>query len=380
VARTASIFIVLASALAACTTPDAAVASPTPGASATPRQRLEIREISADRTWIRLQDADVFLEADMEPGEVTDVVDVIDDDVFAVEEIFGFEFPVRPRVLLYRTSDRLRAGQPSLPAALVDIAAAIAFSNENKMVVVLDRVRKTKPLTVVRHELVHLMLYQVSGGGRSIPIWFHEGAARLYEETVPEFAPTARIEMALAASRAAAGRLPAPGDLDTSAEWQAATNAAARGGSSGQLNPYAVAAQYARLFRDDVGGDAGLRRLYEFMRLNYTFSQAFNKVTGRITFDIARDAAAKVRALVELPGAMVELDDGKPTLFVYGVPPDVEVSVSISAPGARPLVGGGPAGPAGVFVAALPAETPSPLTVRVTGPGVSFEVVAKQGR
>ena len=36
---------------------------------------------------------------------------------------------------------------------------------------------------------------------------------------------------------------------------------------------------------------------------------------------------------------LVELDDGKPTLFVYGLPPDVEVSVPRSkaadTPGAR---------------------------------------------
>jgi hypothetical protein len=351
------------------------------------RDRVEVREISEDRSRIRLQEAEVFLPPDLAPTAVSDIIDIIDNDVWAVEEIFGFQFPTRPRVYLFPDDASYATALGSEASRVADLSGAVAQVLDNRTLVHVPRIRLSRPVTAVRHELVHLMLHQVSGGESSnirtqnIPAWFNEGIARLAEETVEGFAPQARLSRYIAASRAQIGVVPQPRELWSGAQWLAAVDAAKRATDGAQLSPYHVAAQYARLLRDDAGGDEGLRRVYEFMRLGYSFDQAYYKATDRLIYTFANAAPELLKTLVPvLPGAAIEELEGAPVLVLYGLPKGVSVRVRIDGGGLGPLAGSGPTGPAGVLILQLPASPSAPLHVSASGPGVSFAGSAPIGR
>ncbi|MEN8148462.1 MAG: hypothetical protein ABFS86_01490 [Planctomycetota bacterium] len=116
-----------------------------------------------------------------------------------VERAMGFTYDGAIRVELAPTDADFRRRAPRAPAW----AAAIARPRAATLVV---RLPATGPATgtdvtsVLRHELVHLMLPQRLGGHERVPLWFEEGLCQVLGARILPVS-TARLKMAAAAGR-----------------------------------------------------------------------------------------------------------------------------------------------------------------------------------
>jgi hypothetical protein len=123
-----------------------------------------------------------------------------------VESALGFEYRGSIRVELAATDAEFRRLVPSAP----DWAAAVAKPRQSMLAV---RLSVTGPETgqdvasVLRHELVHLMLPERLGGFDRVPLWFEEGLAQVLG------APILGTGLAHLKVAEAAGRLPSLASL-----------------------------------------------------------------------------------------------------------------------------------------------------------------------
>lgn len=378
VSRVIALLLLLAAA--ACSAPE--ITSPSPSASpqALPDNRWDLRLIAPDRSWVQLHAADVFLAPGMEPDGVEDILALVDREVWAIQDEFGLAFPVRPQVALFPDFATFAAAVPGGPP--VDGVMAVAVGRANQTLIDVEAVRRSQPVTVLRHELSHLMLREITGQNPSLPRWFTEGLARLHEEKVEGFARVARQSSYAVLSRAKAGSLPTPGQLATPWQWGQGIQRAMEPGQ-GHLNPYSVAAEYMRLLRDDVGGDAGLRRMFARMdirdRRSVQLEHAYRELSGRAFEDFTADAVQRLlQRAGPLPAAVIEEVSDASVLFIYGLPPDTVTTITIHPPGYRTLVAATGSGPAGLVQVRLPLGISSARVTVVAG--ATWELAAARPR
>lgn len=361
--RTLGLIAILVLAACAPTPPkEAALPSSTPVPS---RSESPLPDIVPGGSWHPLDTADVFLDAGMAAGDVTDVMGVIAADIAAIEEHFGHAFPSRPRVALLKDGTSFAAAlRPDAPPA-VRGAAAVALPSLRQILINVEAARRSKPLSVVRHELSHLMLSQVTQSHPYIPLWFNEGLARLMEETVPGFEWQAELGRITVASRAAIGDLPDPERLRSSGQWYTAVDQTMAEG--GQLSPYWVAAEMVRALRDDLGPERW-RAFFDALRKTQLFDVTYGRLMGRSFEDFLASLPDRFRTLVPAaPGArLVRLPQG-PAIAIYGLSPGTSTAVTITGAGPAPLFYRSDVGAAGLVILRLSLEPTGALHATVSG-------------
>ena len=180
-------------------------------------------------------------------------------------------------------------------------------------------------LTVVRHELTHVMEHQIIAG-TFIPTWFDEGNARAEEFTIAGTQWWAAVQRYHAASMAASGSLFTLADLTSPFTWSQRTASEAE-------YQYAVAAQAVQFLRADVGMSGELL-LFDLMSQGRTFNEAYRIVAGRSVAEFDAGFAARVRALSPTyPGVATAADSPTGpglTFIAYGLPANTVVTYAIS--------------------------------------------------
>jgi hypothetical protein len=178
-------------------------------------------------------------------------------------------------------------------------------------------------LTVLRHELTHVMEHQITTA--TLPSWFDEGNARAEEFTIAGTQWWAALQRSYAASMAAQGSLFTLADLTSGFTWSQRSESDAR-------YQYAVAAQAVQFLRADVSM-AGELLLFGLMAQGSSFDDAYKIVAGRSVAEFDSGFAARIRALApKYPGIATAPDTvaGPGLTFIaYGLPANTAVNFSI---------------------------------------------------
>jgi hypothetical protein len=137
------------------------------------------------------QRADVRVEVSVPGSDAAALSASVDRSVGRVEALFGRTFSARPRVLLFGTSDSFATGAGDLFGYSRKTASYVASTYGG----IFDRPTLTIAVNwssagsarmgaAIEHELVHLMIREVTNGA-DIPVWLDEGIATLVEENAP---------------------------------------------------------------------------------------------------------------------------------------------------------------------------------------------------
>lgn len=267
---------------------------------------------------------DLWVEEGVPASTAAELRAVLVDDMAAVRAYFGRDFGRVPAVFVFVTRGSFAAAlerhfgyAPAVAARLATQSGGLLVTGLDAIVINAENVLGGRSLTILRHELTHVLLHDLAGDSR-LPAWLDEGIATIVELGG---APGERERMV--SLSVAAARKVSLDSLADPAEWLSQNDRLAGHG-------YGIAAAAAQLLLDRIG-PANLVPLLEAMGRGGSLADVFN-TSGSETLT-AFVAAFPSRALAascghgivtEAPGA-----DGLTIYQLYGFPPSSPVSVSV---------------------------------------------------
>ncbi len=278
---------------------------------------------------------DVYAEATISATDQAAVAAAADTDVARVQTDFSRAYTKRPKIYVFATTASYTQGLQSVlgltgPEAQAAGAESDGLFRSNLVAIAANwaKITQSKPILTIRHELTHMMEYQIVTTV-SVPAWFNEGTARLEEYTVPASDYRANEGRYGAASMAATGGLFSMSDLTSLTTWNARTGTPA-------VYQYYQAARMVQLIRDDVG-QAGSVRIFDLMGQGQAFEQAYLAVSGQALATFSGSFAARLRALAPAYPGIATANDTVVgpglSIHLYGFTPGSSVTISISGPG-----------------------------------------------
>ena len=270
----------------------------------------------------------VVVDASVDEAMARTVVATAGADRRAVEAMLGVPLARTPTVYVIGSRDSFARvlersfGQSALAAAaLASAHGGVAFPDRASVVLNRENLG-SGPLTIVRHELTHLLVHQLAGDA-DLPAWLDEGLATLAErdasgDPIAELRDAARTSALLSRGVITLTALGSP-------EGWLADAGGADGGS------YTVSVEAVRMLRDRLG-DGGLSRLLLDARTD-GFTDAFGASVGMSPADFERAFSAdEARAHSGL--RLATRTDGEPTRWaVAGVTPGTTVHITIDGDG-----------------------------------------------
>jgi hypothetical protein len=276
--------------------------------------------------------ADTYVESGLATPARTAALAHVEPDIAAVTGEVGRAF--QGRALIYVFSDR-ESFVPGVRALFGDRAARTATEAEGFFTASEDAIaidwresNKTKPMTTLRHELTHRLIWETVGDARfdDLPTWLNEGLAHVAEATVPGTAWIAARDRTAVGSMAARDLLPSLADMQDLTTWNG------RSGLDASYQ-YLVAAQAVRFLRADLG-PLKLSALLESIRTGTGLPAGYTALTGRSFDEFVASFPARARAAAEpLPGLAVAPDSPEGpgiSLIAYGFAPGSSLTVQVS--------------------------------------------------
>ncbi|HET8569194.1 MAG TPA: hypothetical protein VFM93_09430 [Candidatus Limnocylindria bacterium] len=274
---------------------------------------------------IRTTVADLRIESRVGSVDRAAIAAAVEQDVPAVEREYGRTFAAPPRVSVFATvasfehALQVIHGYSAAVARSVSGAGGVLDRASRAIAVNWQRVAHERPITIIRHELVHLMTRQILGREADVPAWFDEGLAVLGQR---EAGASKTVSDDHVAGAVLASRRLTLAQLVTAESW---LRAAAAGPEA-----YAVAGAAADTLRREAGSE-GVVRLLESVGRGRSFEEAFAEVTQRSveTFEDDLGAAVSARApaaLRVLPGRDAA---GNATFIAAGFPANAPVELVI---------------------------------------------------
>jgi len=196
------------------------------------------------------------------------------------------------------------------------------------------------PITGLRHELTHRLVWQITGSRTSpadldglqkapapdVPAWLDEGLAHVEESTLAGAGWIALQDRTFAAAASRSSRLSLR-DLADLPKWNART------GTDGYYQ-YLVAAEAVRLLQADLGQE-GIVTILERIRDGASFSDAYRAVAGSSFDRFTAAFGQRMRAAVTpYPGIAAAARGRQSVIMVYGFTPGTLVTFSVSGPAA----------------------------------------------
>jgi hypothetical protein len=231
--------------------------------------------------------ADLQVEAGIPATEIVRVANALDNAALRVERAFGRPFSERPRVLLFATPASFARGAEEIFDYSPDTALLAASSyggivDQATLTIAVDWHAVGSDLSgLLAHELVHVMIRDITGRDARLPAWFEEGFATTIQR---EDALAADTDALVARSLRANGVV-ALDQLATLADWH---RTFARVGRP----QYAVAALAVRAMEARVG-QGGLVAALVAVGTGVSFEDAYEALgTGALTTFVARFDAA----------------------------------------------------------------------------------------
>jgi hypothetical protein len=313
-------------------------------------------------------------ELHVESGAATatgPLVQVADADVRELEARFGRPFQRRPVVHAFGSTETFTSGLQRVFRMTVNEARrtaeesqALFASNPGYTIGInWQEAGEDSPVTVLRHELTHMMIRQVVGPrtGAVVPTWLNEGMAHTEEFAVAGAEAEAAVHRSGSASMAANNALLTFQQLDGDA-WDEAT------GERAHYQRYA-ASQAVRFLREDLG-DATVVRLFDVMAGGRTFTSAYATVAGKPFSEFAAAYPARVRALSSsYPTVTAVSGVGRLTFVAFGFGPNTAISVSVDGGETKEAKADG----YGMYVTFLDSSWPAgSYTITVNAGGEAF--------
>ena len=270
--------------------------------------------------------ARVLAEAAIPADDLARISAALERDVRATQDMLGTTFDRAPTVYVLATRASFAYavqrgfGQSATEAgALAAGNGGVAFPRQSAVVVNWEAARGDTSLSLLRHELTHVLVHQTAGFGMDMPAWFDEGLATLAErETAADPLSDARAASTTLALLAQ-GRVSLT-SLASSRDW-AIRNAELDG------RAYSVAADAVALLRE-TGGIDGLRSLLERSRVA-GFGDAFGALRGESVTDFVNAFPARFATRHEAPVITQRPDGASVRWSVSGVRADTPIKVTI---------------------------------------------------
>lgn len=267
---------------------------------------------------------DLRVEAGIPSSEIVRAANALDNAALRVERVFGRPFSQRPRVLLFATPASFARGAEEI----FDYSPETALLAANSYGGIVDQATLTIAVDwhavggdlsgLLAHELVHVMVRDITGRDARLPAWFEEGLATVIQR---EDALAADTDALMAQSLRANGVVTLE-QLETLPDWH---RTFARVGRP----QYAVAALGVRAMEARVG-QGGLVTALVAVGGGASFEDAYAALgTGALetfvaSFDAVKEDGAEI-AVTETSNA-----SGDRGWTLYGFPPNSVVRVRIS--------------------------------------------------
>ena len=288
--------------------------------------------------------ADVYVDARVAGDDAAAVAALAESDTAAVQKDLARTF--RTRALIYVFADT-SSYLPGVRHIFGERTGATAMETDaffapwvDAIAVDWREISRDVPITGLRHELTHRLVWQITGSRTSpaeldglqkapapdVPAWLDEGLAHVEESTLAGAGWMAVQDRTFAAavSRGSHLRL---GDLADLPKWNART------GTDGYYQ-YLVAAEAVRLLQADLG-QAGIITILEGIRDGASFRDAYRAVAGSSFDGFAAAFGPRTRAAVTpYPGITAVPRGRQSLLMLYGFTPGSLVTFSVSGPAA----------------------------------------------
>ncbi|HKY50299.1 MAG TPA: hypothetical protein VJP45_03500 [Candidatus Limnocylindria bacterium] len=290
--------------------------------------------------------ADVYAETTVTRSDAAAINIQIDADVRRVEQDYARSFAGRPQVYVlgtdasYRTAQTAILGIPpifvSAPDAPSEFESAGVYY-AGKVAMHWGRSRDTKPLTVGRHELTHMIIDEITGDDSLVPAWLNEGSARREEFSIAGSEWWRIVNRYRALSMAANSRLFTTDELSSQASWNDREGLAS-------VYQYAEAQQIVQLLYDELGG-LGVHEILRLIGTGLTFEEAYQLQPRRIASSFGASVAGRLQSQARSAGTVPspappgidfapDSSEGTgangPTFILWGFAPSSTVTLSIS--------------------------------------------------
>ena len=267
---------------------------------------------------------DLRVEAGIPATEIVRVANALDEAALRVERLFGRPFSERPRVLLFATPASFARGAEEIFDYSPETARLAADSyggivDQATLTIAVDWRAVGGDLSgLLAHELVHVMIRDISGRDERLPAWFEEGFATTIQR---EDALAADTDALLARSLRANGVVTLD-QLATLPDWHRTFTRVGR-------PQYALAALAVRAMEARVG-EGGLVTALIAVGAGATFEDAYAALgTGALsTFVTSFDSADQARAEIAVTETVNASSDHGWTLYAF--PPNSIVRVRIT--------------------------------------------------
>lgn len=277
---------------------------------------------------VRTGSADLRVEIAIGEADRVAIVAAIERDVPAVEREYGHPFTLRPVIQVFALTGTFEQavqqlyGYPPQVARSLGGAGGAMDRTSGTIVINWQRLAADRPITIIRHELSHLMVRQIVGVDASVPAWFDEGLATLSQYALGAQA-TAGVDADYVANALLSTQRLSLAQLVTTESW---LRASATAGAA----TYAVAGSAAATVRGDVG-QQGLRRILELTGSGRSFEDAFALVTQRSVASFAAGLGERVgdRAAPEIAVGAGADAQGNVPFAVRGFPPGKAIELVI---------------------------------------------------
>lgn len=276
---------------------------------------------------VRMSTADLRVEPLLGQADRVAIAAAIERDVPGVERDYGHPFARRPLIQVFVSAASFEEAVQVLYRYPATIARSLALAGggmdrpSGTIVINWQRVSSDRPITIVRHELSHVMVRQIVGVDSSVPAWFDEGLA-----TLSQYALGTRVNAAVDADYVANALLSTQrlslAQLVTAESWLRSTASGA--------GAYAVAGSATATIRTEVG-QPGVVRILELTGSGRTFEDAFAEVTRRSVASFASGLGDQVgdRAAPEIAVGAGSDARGNVSFAIRGFPPGGVIELSI---------------------------------------------------
>ena len=268
---------------------------------------------------------DLWVEDGVPAASADRLRTILQDDMAAVRAYFGRDFGRVPAIFVFATRGSFAAGlerdfgYPAGPAArLAAQSGGLLVTGLDAIVINAENTLGDRSLTILRHELTHVLLHELAGD-TTMPAWLDEGLATLIERGGTGADDRERlVSLSLAADR----RISLD-SLADAGQWLSRNEALAG-------HAYGIAAGAAEMLADRVT-PSGLVPLLEALGRGVPLAEAYaarapESLAAFIEAFPSRALAASCgRGIVaSAPGA-----DGLTIYQLYGFPPNAAVSVTV---------------------------------------------------
>jgi len=271
-------------------------------------------------------DARLLAEAAISTDEVARLASALERDLAATERNFGAQFEHAPTVYVFATRASFAFalergfGQSASEAGMLAAGnGGVAFPRQATIAVNWEAIRADTSLSLMRHELTHVLVHQLAGTETELPAWLDEGIATLAERdgAADPLADARAASATLALLTQGRASLDA---LSSARDWTI-RNAELDG------RGYTVAAQAVELLERQLPAD-GLKQLLIEARTK-GFGAAFAAVRGESFADFVSAFPARFAMEHDAPTITQRRDGAAVRWSVSGVPRDGPITVTI---------------------------------------------------